>query len=91
MQPASEETLLDNLLQWAGKKLIMMSYDISAYTYLCCVLCHIPHDDNDLPFEALEHGSVRSLGKLPFRSKRGAEWNVDAAWNVTPNKTEKKS
>jgi len=43
------------------------------------VLCHIPHDDNDLPFEALEHGRVRSLGKLPFSSKCSAEWNVDAA------------
>jgi len=39
----------------------------------------MPHDDNDLPFEALEHSSERALGKLPFSSEGSTKWNVDAS------------
>lgn len=58
-------------------------------SYLSRVLRHVPHNDDDLPLEALERRGVRALGELSFCSEGGAEGDVDAVRNVTPNKTEK--
>lgn len=63
--------------------------DISEYTYLSCVLCHVPHDHNDLPFEILKHHGVRALAELSLGGERSAERDVDAACDVTSEKADR--
>lgn len=49
----------------------------------------MPHNHNDLPLEAVQHGGVRALAELSFRRERCAERDVDAACNVTSKKAER--
>lgn len=66
-----------------------MAEDISEHTYLSCLLGHMPHNHNDLPLEAVQHGGGRALAELSFGREGCAERDVDAACNMTANKADR--
>lgn len=80
----SEETHFPQPRQQTG-----VVEDISEHTYLSCLLGHVPHNHNDLPLEAVQHGGVGSLAERSFGREGCAERDVDAACDVTTDKADR--
>lgn len=52
------------------------------------MLCHVPHNHNDLALEVVKHRGIRALVELSLGCEGSAERDVDAACNVTSKKAD---